>query len=84
METTQDLPRLVPQLGVVAEKVIRLSGFEPHEEIPIVVTGRRPGEKRFEEVGSDAEGLHRTEHPKILIGTLQPYEPARLAPMSPG
>ncbi len=52
----------------LAEDVIRLSGYEPYEDIPIVFTGLRPGEKLYEELLMDEEGLTDTRHDKIHIG----------------
>jgi len=52
----------------LAEDVIRLSGYEPYEDIPIVFTGLRPGEKLYEELLMDEEGLTETRHDKIHIG----------------
>jgi FlaA1/EpsC-like NDP-sugar epimerase len=50
----------------VACELIRLSGLEPHKDIPIVFTGIRPGEKLFEEVLTAEEGVEPTTHPKIF------------------
>jgi FlaA1/EpsC-like NDP-sugar epimerase len=50
----------------VACELIRLSGLEPHKDIPIVFTGIRPGEKLFEEVLTAEEGVEPTDHPKIF------------------
>ncbi|MBR1967903.1 MAG: polysaccharide biosynthesis protein [Clostridia bacterium] len=52
----------------LAENMIRLSGFEPHSEIEIAVTGLRPGEKLYEERLMAEEGLERTENKMISIG----------------
>ena len=52
----------------LAEDLIRLSGFEPHEDIEIDVTGLRPGEKLFEELLMSEEGMKETPHEKIFIG----------------
>jgi FlaA1/EpsC-like NDP-sugar epimerase len=50
----------------VACELIRLSGLEPHKDIPVVFTGVRPGEKLFEEVLTAEEGVEPTTHPKIF------------------
>ncbi len=52
----------------LAENLIRLSGFEPYEDIDIKFTGLRPGEKLYEELLMDEEGLTETNHNKIFIG----------------
>ena len=51
----------------MAEKLIRLSGLEPNVDIKIKVTGLRPGEKLYEEILMDEEGLEATKHDKIHI-----------------
>ena len=52
----------------LAENMIRLSGFEPYEDIEIEFTGLRPGEKLYEELLMAEEGLQGTEHELIHIG----------------
>jgi len=51
----------------LAEELIRLSGLTPYEDIDIVVTGLRPGEKLFEELLIDGEGIMPTAHTKIKV-----------------
>ena len=51
----------------LAHNLIRLSGLEPDQDIRIVYTGLRPGEKLFEELMLEAEGLKPTSHPKIRV-----------------
>ncbi len=51
----------------LARDLIRLSGLEPDRDIPIVFTGLRPGEKLFEELRFDGEGLNPTSHEKIRV-----------------
>jgi FlaA1/EpsC-like NDP-sugar epimerase len=51
----------------LARRMIRLSGYEPDQDIKIVFTGLRPGEKLFEELRLDAEGIQRTGHEKISM-----------------
>jgi FlaA1/EpsC-like NDP-sugar epimerase len=51
----------------LARNLIRLSGQEPDQDIPIIYTGLRPGEKLFEELMLDGEGVKPTSHPKIRV-----------------
>lgn len=51
----------------LAEKLIRFSGYEPYSEINIKITGLRPGEKLFEELLLDDEGLLKTHNEKIFV-----------------
>jgi len=50
----------------VAEELIRLSGLEPDKDIPMVISGKRPGEKLFEELLTAEEGTTATLHQKIF------------------
>ena len=52
----------------MARNLIRLSGFEPDVDIPVVYTGLRPGEKLYEEFLMDEEGMQRTANSRIFIG----------------
>jgi FlaA1/EpsC-like NDP-sugar epimerase len=65
----------------LAKDIITLSGLKPFEDIDIVFTGMRPGEKLFEELEMDEEQLVRTRHPKIFVGKIAAYdsETVRLA-----
>lgn len=57
-------PVLIREL---AEQMIRLSGKKVDEDIRIVYTGLRPGEKLYEEIFHESEGLLGTEHPKLQL-----------------
>ena len=57
----------------LAEDMIRLSGLTPYEDIDIVFTGVRKGEKLFEELEITGENLDKTNHPKIFIGKIAAY-----------
>lgn len=52
----------------LAKNLIRLSGLMPDEDIKIEFTGLRPGEKLYEELLMDEEGLQHTENKMIHIG----------------
>ncbi|MEM8608992.1 MAG: nucleoside-diphosphate sugar epimerase/dehydratase [Myxococcota bacterium] len=56
----------------LAHDLIRLSGLEPDRDIEVRFTGVRPGEKLFEELSTASEGIQRTAHPKIFVGTHAP------------
>ena len=53
----------------LAQELIRLSGFEPDKDIPIVFSGIRPGEKLHETLQTPEEPLEPTEVPKIYALT---------------
>ena len=55
----------------LAVSLIKLSGLEPNVDIPIKITGLRPGEKLYEELLMKEEGLKATEHNKIFIGDIE-------------
>lgn len=63
----------------LARDMITLSGFRPYEDVDIVFTGLRPGEKLFEELEVSGENIAKTRHPKIFIGRLQELPPDRLS-----
>ena len=52
----------------LAENLIRMKGYKPNEDIMIEVIGLRPGEKLYEEILMDEEGMDKTENNSIFIG----------------
>lgn len=62
----------------LAKELITLSGFRPGQDIEIVFTGLRPGEKLFEELRIEGEDMQRTPHPKISIWRNIPMDRDRL------
>lgn len=58
-----------------ARDLIRLAGFEPDVDIKIEFTGLRPGEKLYEELMLQEEGIGQTAHEKIFIGKLTDVDP---------
>ena len=55
------------KISYLAEQLILLSGKKPGEDIEIIYTGLRPGEKLYEEMFHAAESLAETRHPKIML-----------------
>ena len=53
----------------LAENLIKLSGLIPYKDIEIKFTGLRPGEKLYEELLMDEEGVRKTGNRKIFIGS---------------
>lgn len=62
----------------LAKETITLSGLKPYEDIDIVFTGMRPGEKLFEELQTISEQISKTRHPKIFIGNIAAYPKAEI------
>jgi FlaA1/EpsC-like NDP-sugar epimerase len=58
----------------LAKDTITLSGFKPYEDIDIVFTGIRAGEKLFEELNTADEHAAKTYHPKIFTGKIAAYK----------
>jgi FlaA1/EpsC-like NDP-sugar epimerase len=54
------------KIAEMARDLIRLSGFEPDVDIKIEYIGLRPGEKLYEELITEGEGIVRTSHKKIM------------------
>jgi FlaA1/EpsC-like NDP-sugar epimerase len=55
------------KITYLAEQMIRLSGKIPGEDVDIIYTGLRPGEKLYEELFHEQEQLEQTNHPKIFL-----------------
>jgi FlaA1/EpsC-like NDP-sugar epimerase len=62
----------------LAKEMIKLSGFEPDKDIPIVFTGSRQGEKFFEEILTAEEGTIATQSEKIFIAKLSKVDENKL------
>jgi FlaA1/EpsC-like NDP-sugar epimerase len=56
----------------LARDLVRLSGLKP-DDIDIVFTGLRPGEKLYEELYFDDEEMQSTPHPKLFVAYHRPY-----------
>jgi FlaA1/EpsC-like NDP-sugar epimerase len=69
----------------LAREMIRLSGFEPDKQIPIVYVGMRPGEKIIEETLTKAEeGTCATKNQKIFVAKLAPADEKKMAEIIAG
>ncbi|HBP38382.1 MAG TPA: nucleoside-diphosphate sugar epimerase [Clostridiales bacterium] len=55
------------KIADLARDLIRLSGLEPDVDVIIEFTGLRPGEKMYEELYQDMEGMNNTSHEKIFV-----------------
>ena len=53
----------------LAENLIKVYGKKPYEDVDIIFTGLRPGEKLYEELLMSEEGLQKTQNKKVFIGT---------------
>lgn len=62
------------KIDTLARNLIKLSGYEPDVDIPIVYTGLRSGEKLYEEKLMKGEGLKKTENELIFIGQPIPFD----------
>ena len=67
------------RIADLADKMIRLSGLEPGQDIEIVYTGMRPGEKLYEELLASSENTLPTHHPQILIGKVNESDPDQIS-----
>lgn len=63
----------------LAKEVIRLSGLEPDKDIPIVITGIRPGEKMTEDIFSAEEGIIPTENKSIFSAKLDDVDDTKIS-----
>ena len=58
--------------------MIKLSGLKPYEDIDIIFSGLRPGEKLYEELLATKENSLETHHPKITRAKIRTYDPAEV------
>jgi len=62
------------KIDTLARNLIKLSGYKPDEDIKVVYTGLRPGEKLYEEKLMAEEGIKKTDNKLIFIGKPIPFE----------
>ena len=60
------------KIRYMAEQMIRLAGKIPDQDIDVVYTGLRPGEKLYEELFHDQERYQKTSHEKLLLARYRP------------
>ena len=58
--------------------LIQLHGLKPNQDIKLVYTGLRPGEKLYEELLTSEEGTASTKHEKIFKAKINPLDTAEL------
>ncbi|WP_329903745.1 UDP-N-acetylglucosamine 4,6-dehydratase family protein [Porphyromonas pogonae] len=63
------------KIDTLARRMIKLAGFVPDVDIPIVYSGLRPGEKLYEEVLNEEETTMPTPNPKIRIAQVRECDP---------
>ncbi|MBQ3265494.1 MAG: polysaccharide biosynthesis protein [Ruminococcus sp.] len=66
------------KITTLAENLIRMYGKVPYRDVEIKFTGLRPGEKLYEELLMDEEGLQKTDNKKIFIGNQIDIDSAQL------
>ena len=62
------------KIDTLARRMIELAGLVPDQDIEVVYTGLRPGEKLYEEVLSNKENTDETSHDRIRIARVREYE----------
>lgn len=62
----------------LAEKLIRLSGYEPYRDIEIKEIGLRPGEKLYEELLMSSQTLLKTDNAKIFVEQQEKIDPKQI------
>ena len=67
------------KIDSLARRMVELAGLVPDEDIKIVYSGLRPGEKLYEEVLSNKENTDETSHDRIRIARVREYEYADAA-----
>jgi FlaA1/EpsC-like NDP-sugar epimerase len=67
------------RIAQLAEDMIRLSGFRRRDDIAIVYTGARPGEKMFEELTTELEKATPTSHPTVFVARAPDLSGGQLA-----
>ena len=73
-----DCPATRWTLDDLARQLVRLAGFREGEDVDIVFTGLRPGEKLHEELHSQAEQARMTRRERILLWDLAPEDESSL------